>query len=141
MRASLKSKCILLIIDQPSWRETARAELKSAGFVVCTLDSDNQVLLDDCLRDNNPDLIVLGCTFVGSKEQRLIARVLALKYHLLVLCASLSRQVMRKLFIQGVDDIVDKPYDAASLVKVVDQVMVSTVPRNSYQAVERYGVI
>jgi DNA-binding response OmpR family regulator len=140
MSASSQSKCILLIIDQPTWRETARTALKSSGFVVCTLDSYNQVLLDDCLRDKNPDLIVLGCTFVDSEEQRLIARVLARKYHLLILCASLSRQEMRKQFIQGVDDIVDKPYDAASLVKIVDQVMESTVPRNSYQAVERYGV-
>ncbi len=140
MKPSTKGKFILLIDHQAHAREIATSALRLAGFVVCILDTYNYVTLQDCFQAMHPDLVVLSCTHIGSQEQQLITHVLADKYHLLILCVSLPWQVMHSLFLQGVDDVVDKPYEAASLVKIVNQTIDSTVPHNSYQAVERYGV-
>ena len=138
---SPNSKRILLIDHQYYWREISAHALKSVGFIVCTLDTYNYLLPQDCLKGEDPDLVVLGCVRIGGEEQRLIAQILARKHHLLVLCDSLSWQVMRSLFLQGVDDIEDKPYDPAYMVYIVNQALESTVSRNSYQAVERNGVL
>ena len=138
MRSS--SKCILLIDNQQYWRETATRALKSADFFVCPFDSYNYYLALECLQGKKPDLVVLGCTRIGLEEQSLISQILAQKHHLLVLCVLLPWQVMRALFVQGVDDIVDKTYSAAHLIDIVHETLVSTVPHNSYQAVEREGV-
>ncbi|HKF38424.1 MAG TPA: response regulator [Ktedonobacteraceae bacterium] len=135
-----KRRCILLIDHQSYWRELSRQALQSDGFCVRTLATYNQVALQACLKGKSPDLIVLGCTRVGDEEQRLIEQVLDRQQHLLVLSASLTLQIMRSLFLLGVDDIEDKPYDAKHLVKIVDQVLASIAPRNSYQAVERASV-
>jgi DNA-binding response OmpR family regulator len=134
------SKRILLIDSQQHWRETATSALRSAGFSVCTLDSYNCVLPHNCLDGENPDLVVLGCNQIGPEEEELISQVLAHKRHLLVLCTSLSWQVMRSLFLQGVDDVADKPYYPDYVIVLVTVVLASLVPRNCYQAVERNGV-
>jgi len=134
------TKHILLIDQQPFWREVSFQALRSAGFLISILDTYNYLPSRDFLNEDNPDLVVLGCVQIGPEEQRLISQLLALKQHLLVVSASLSWQMMRTLFLQGVDDIVNKPDEPASLVKIVNQTIESTVPHNSYQAVERYGV-
>ncbi len=134
------NKGILLIDYQRYWREIAARALRSADFLVCPVDSYNYYLALECLQWENPDLVVLGCTRIGLEEQSLITQVLAHKHHLLVICAFLPWQVMRSLFVQGVDDIVDKTYDPAHLIDIVNKTLASIVPRNSYQAVEREGV-
>lgn len=139
MKPFNKSKRILLIDYQPYWREISTQALKSIGFSVYTLETYNYSPPQDCLHGEKPDLVVLGCAHIGPEEQQLITRILAHKYHILVLCDFLPWQVMRSLFLQGVDDITDKPYDPAYLVSIVNQTLESTVPRNSYQAVERDG--
>src|SRR2546428_10040378 len=113
MKPYFNSKRILLIDHQLDWREASAHALKSVGFIVCTLDTYNYQASQDCLKGEEPDLVVLGCVCVGPEEQRLITQILACKHHLLVLCVSLPWRVMRSLFLQGVDDVVDKPYDPA----------------------------
>lgn len=140
MKPYFKGKRILLIDHQLDWREAAAHALRSVDFIVCTLDTYNYLLPQDCLKGEEPDLVVLGCICVGPEEQRLITQILACKHHLLVLCVSLPWKVMRSLFLQGVDDIVDKPYDPTSLVNFVNEALESTASRNSYQVVERNGV-
>jgi DNA-binding NtrC family response regulator len=140
MKLYPNGKRILLIDHQLYWREVSAHALRSNGFVVCILDTYNYLPPQDCLKGEDPDLVVLGCVRIRPEEQQLIDDVLAHKHHLLVLCDSLPLQVMRSLFLQGVDDIVDKPYDPAYLVNFVNQALESTVSRNSYQAVERNGV-
>ena len=135
-----KRRCILLIDHQSYWRELSTQALQAVGFCVRTLATYNQVPLQAYLKGENPDLVVLGCTRIGNEEQRLIEQVLDRKQHLLVLSASLTLQIMRSLFLLGVDDIVDKPYDPQYLVKIVNRVLASIAPRNSYQAVERASV-
>src|SRR2546422_104330 len=110
MKYCSKRKRILLIDHQAYWRELFTQALQDAGFNVSTLATYNQVPLQDYLEDENPDLVVLGCTRIRDEELRLIEHVLDRKRHLLVLCASLSWQIMRSLFRLGVTDIVDKPY-------------------------------
>jgi DNA-binding NtrC family response regulator len=141
MKPYYNSKRILLIDHQLYWREISAQALRSAGFIVCTLDTYNYSPPHDCLKGEDPDLVVFGCVHIGSEEQRLIAQILSHKHHLLVLSVSLPWQVMRSLFLQGVDDIVDKPYNPAYLINIVNQTLESTLSRNSYQAVERHGVL
>ncbi len=134
------SKRILLIDYQQHWQESAASALSSVGFSVCTLDTYNYVLSLNCLDGENPDLVVLGCNQIGPEEEELISKILAHKHHLLVLCAFLPWQVMRSLFLRGVDDIADKPYDPDYMIVLVTVLLASLVPRNCYQAVEREGV-
>jgi DNA-binding NtrC family response regulator len=140
MKYCSKRKSILLIDHQAYWRELFTQALQDAGFNVSTLATYNQVPLQDYLEDENPDLVVLGCTRIRDEELRLIELILNRKRHLLVLCASLSWQIMRSLFRLGVTDIVDKPDDHDRLVKTVNKALVSITPRNGYQAVERASV-
>jgi hypothetical protein len=84
--------------------------------------------------------VILGCNQVGPEEERLIAHVLADKHHLLVLGAYLPWQVMRSLFLLGVVDIEDKPYDASHFIEIVKEALTSLIPRNSYQASERGNI-
>jgi DNA-binding response OmpR family regulator len=139
MKPFSKSKRILLIDYQPYWREIFTQTLKSVGFSVCTLETYNYSPPQDCLQGEKPDLVVLGCAHIGPEEQQLITRILGHKHHILVLCDFLPWQEMRSLFLQGVDDITDKPYDPAYLVSIVIQTLESIVPHNGYQAVERDG--
>lgn len=139
MKPFTKSKRILLIDYQQYWREIFTQALKSVGFLVCTLETYNYAPPQDCLQSEKPDLVVLGCAHIGPEEQQLITRILAHKHHILVLCDFLPWQVMRSLFLLGVDDIADKPYDPTYLIGIVNQTLESTIPRNSYQAVEREG--
>ena len=141
MKPYYNSKRILLIDHQPYWREISTNALQNFGFAVDTHDTHNYLSSQKCEEDKNPDLVVLGCVRIRPEEQQLIDDILAHKHHLLVLCVSLSWQVMRSLFLQGVDDIVDKPYDPARLINIVNQTIESTLSRNSYQAVERNGVL
>jgi len=134
------SKRILLIDRQLYWREAVAHALRTAGFTVCTLDTYNYVLPVDCLKGEEPDLIVLGCVRIRPEEQMIISQILARKHHLLVLSISLPWHVMRSLFLQGVDDIVDKPHNPATVVDFVNQVLESTVPFNSFRTVERNGI-
>ena len=140
MKPYFNNKRILLIDYQQYWREISTRALRSRGFLVCPLDTYNYVLPHNCFHGENPDLVVLGCTQIGDEEEHLITQILAHKHHLLVLCAFLSSKVTRALFLRGVDDIVDKPYDPEYLITIVNEVLASLIPRNSYQAVERNGV-
>jgi DNA-binding response OmpR family regulator len=77
-----------------------------------------------------PDLIILGCVQVGKEEQVLIERFLAAGYHLLVVSTFLSRQEMRALFLEGVSDVANKPYNANNLVVMVKVTLQSILAHN-----------
>jgi DNA-binding response OmpR family regulator len=134
------SKHILLIDSQQYWRESTTSALRSAGFSVNQHDMYNCVPPHNSMDGENPDLIVLGCNQIGPEEEDTINHILAQKHHLLVLCAFLPLQMMRSLFLRGVDDIADKPDDPHKVIVLVTVVLASLVPRNCYQAVERNGV-
>lgn len=122
-------KHVLVIDHQPYWREFSTCVLRAAGFSAGALDNYNDSSLQDGVKGEDPDLIILGCVCVGPEEQELIAQLLNDKHHLLVLCTYLPEQVMRSLFLQGVDDIVDKPFHSAALIKTVHQAFENIVSR------------
>src|SRR5260370_6934407 len=105
-----KRRCILLIDHQSYWRDLSQQALQSVGFCVRTLATYNQVPLQACLKGENPDLVVLGCTRIGDEEQRLIEQVLDRKQHLLMLSASLTSQIIRSLFLLALSHIQVNPY-------------------------------
>lgn len=129
MRADIDRKHILLIDRQAYWRQISTDALEKVGFAVGALDTYDYTLTEG----ENPDLVLLGCARVGNEEQLLIDEMLAHKQHLLVCCTSFSGQTMRNLFLQGVDDIVDKPYNPISLVKIVWQAIKHTPSRGGLQ--------
>jgi len=139
MKTNCSSKRIVLIVHQPYLREISTNALMSVGFVVDICDTYNYLPEQKWLEDQYPDLVVLGCFGIRAEEQKLIDDVLANKQHLLVLCTSFSWQTMRELFLKGVHDILDKPYNPANLVEIVSQALESTSHSKKYQAPERYG--
>lgn len=109
---------ILVIGSQPYWRHISTQSLREAGFLVEEYD-------DYCMRfpKENIDLILLGCINVGCAELQLITHLLQEKHHLLVLSSYLSPSTMRLLYLQGVDEVVNQPYNSAVLVDLVQQVL------------------
>lgn len=134
-------KRILLIDRQLYWREVYAHALRSAGFTVCALDTYTYLPFPDCLKGADPDLVVLGCVSVRPEEQQLITQILACKHRLLVLSLSLPWHVMRSLFLQGVDDITDKPCDPADVVHFVSQILEGAETHYSAQAIESSSVV
>jgi len=118
MTQPYSNKRVLVIDHQPYWRKLSIYALKEAGFSV----QDCENYHSPSLQNDDSDLIILGCAQVGPEEQQLIAQLLKAKHHLLVLSAYLPKSIMRSLYMQGVDDIVDKPYNPATLVNIVQQV-------------------
>jgi DNA-binding NtrC family response regulator len=118
----------ILVIDlQSYWRQFSTCALRDAGFFVNDCEDYHSALL----QKDDIDLIILSCAKVGSNEQQLITQLLQEKFHLLVLSTYLPQSVMRSLYLQGVDDIADKPYDAVMLVNLVQQVLDKIAPREA----------
>ena len=121
MSDSGKSKHVLIIDRQPSWRDRAAAALSDKGYMVQVLDSYDYQSDVVNFSAGSLDLVILGCSRIKHEERELINKVLADHRHLVVLCSSLPWGDMRSLFLAGADDVVDdKPYDATRLVSIVE---------------------
>ncbi len=125
---------ILVIDHQPYWRDFYSEALKAAGFSV----SSNDTYITPQNGPEDPDLVVLGCSSVGPDEQHLISQVLTGRKHVLVLATFLPWQVMRSLFLQGVDDVVDKPSNTSYLVNIVRDALNNITAQDS--AREKEGI-
>ncbi len=133
---TLNNKGILLIDRHDEWRKRSADGLRAAGAqVVERGDYEYPPPPEGALRGEWFDLVVLGCPCVGSEERKLISRVLEHGHPLQVLSTSLPGPMMRLVFLAGVIDITDKPYDPIRLVRVVSQALDAIEPRDSYQAV------
>jgi DNA-binding NtrC family response regulator len=117
MNADRNKKRILLIDRQSYWRQISTNALEKLGFAVGALNTYDYTPA----ADENPDLVLLGCARVGNEEQLLIDEVLARKQPLLICCTSFTGQTMRDLFVQGVADVVKKPYNPDNLTRIVLQ--------------------
>ena len=138
MKSESVNKRILLIDNQPYWREISTNALREAGFTVDMLETYHDLASQECVDEEKPELVLLGCKRIGTEEQQLIDEVLNQKQHLLVLCTSLSWLTMRTLFLKGVDDILDKPYNPAKLVNIVRETLENIF---GYQTLERNGIV
>ncbi len=141
MKSKRDDKRIVLIDQQPYWRKISADALKKVGFVVDTLDTYDYMLPETYEEVSPPDLVLLGCARIGTKEQEFIDEIVSRHHRLLVLCTSVTWQTMRALFLQGVDDILDKPYNSAKLVKIVNQNLESTHSHSKHSVVERTGAV
>lgn len=136
MKSPFRGKRILIIDHQKYWRELSAHTLQAEGFTICELDTYDSPLMGECAALEPPDLVILGCTHIGPEEEALIRRILADQRPLVVLSASLSWLSAHSLFLAGVKDVADKPYDPEQLVNIVQKALRSTMPLDNYQAIE-----
>ena len=121
----------ILVIDKlEHWRELSQSTLKMAGFNVRALDNYICPLSPE-LNNRSVDLIILGCACIGAEELQFIERVRINKLRLLVLCTFLRLRVMRLLFLRGVDDVAEKPFDSKQLLDVVDHSIQNIAARSA----------
>jgi hypothetical protein len=83
------------------------------------------------------NLVILGCADVAVSERLLITHLLAQHLHLIVLANRLTSTMIRALFLQGVDDAVEKTHDSARLLSYVDQAIERIVWREQHQFSEK----
>jgi DNA-binding NtrC family response regulator len=132
MTPNTTTKYVLVIDRQEYWRALSAQALASSGFLVRTMATYDYPPPGDAFPERTPDLVILGCASIGADEQQLIARVLEQKHHLLVFCVSLPLPMMRSLFLQGADDVGDKPYDPDRLITSVAQALETIASRSDY---------
>lgn len=140
MKSLLTRKRILIVDRQKSWREFSTTNLQREGFSVRSFGVYDPSKFDSYVTKSMPDLVVLGCATLEAHDQEMIEHILRLRVQLLVVCTSPSWPVVHSLFRAGVADVTDKSYDPARLLRVVNETLESTSPRNSYQAVLQHGI-
>lgn len=118
-----RKKHILVIDQQNSWRKQAECMLRNAHFSTHSFGEYNHSQILSYTREEHTDLIVLGCAHIGLDEQKLIGFLLKNQYHLLVFCTCFSIQIMRALFLKGVDDIEDKTYNQYTFLDAINCVL------------------
>lgn len=119
--AILRQDSSLLIIDhQAYWHTFAANALQSTGYHVQTLASYEDVL-PELEKGQIFNLIILGCTDVNVPERLLITHLLAQHLHLIVFASRLTSTMIRALFLQGVNDVVEKTHGKTLLLSYVDQ--------------------
>lgn len=123
----MEQKSILIIDRQNSWREAAATALRSSGYMVYTQDKyDSEFIID------SPDLIIFGCVRIRSAERRFIKKLMVNKLHLLVLSSSLPWSLVRPLFLDGVEDVTEKPYQKDRILKAVEEVFDNMSPKDAF---------
>ncbi len=133
---SIEKRGRILLIDlQDEWRERSARALESEGYEVSVLDNYSYPPSGQETSTERFDLVILGCASIGNEERDLIDRIVSYHDHLMVLSTALPWPLMRLVFLAGVDDVADKPYDSLRLVKLIEQAFDAMKPRDSYQAV------
>jgi DNA-binding NtrC family response regulator len=125
----------ILVLDRQSyWREFVTETLRSVGYPVSVLASYDEALPAQHERkEQTAALVLLGCPAIEREERLLIARLLARGHYVIAFATSLPIQVMRALFIKGVEDAVDKTYDPTELVDIVEQALERIAQRTHTQ--------
>ncbi len=119
----IRTNLPILVIDrQAYWRECVARALRSAGYLVSTLASYDEVF-SQALKQQKFALILVGCPSIERAERLLIMRLLSLRHHVVVLATSLPAAMMRALFLRGVEDAADKTYDTSELIIIVEQAL------------------
>ena len=117
MSLAADGKHILLIDLQDEWRESSAKVLKEHGFLVQEMNNYEYAPPDK----GGHDLVILGCARLGAGELKLVTNILEHKEHLLVLITKVSWPSLRAVFLAGVSDVADKPYDPSFLMDIVNQ--------------------
>ena len=134
---TLRQNSSLLIIDhQAYWHTFAANTLQMAGYHVQTLESYEDVA-PELEKGQSFNLVILGCADVDRPERLLIMHLLTQHLHLIVLANKLTSAMIRALFLQGVDDAVEKTHDSAHLLFYVDQAVERIAWREQHQFSEK----
>jgi DNA-binding response OmpR family regulator len=136
-----QTKRVLIIDRQSFWRDKAALALGSQGYEVQILDTYNYEPGLAYFAGGPPDLVILGCSRLQHDERELINNVLADHRHLVVFCSSLPWGDMRTLFMAGADDVVDKPYDSARVVSIVEEAFANMGSMDAFRPGERKGAV
>jgi DNA-binding NtrC family response regulator len=138
--ADLRQHNTLLVIDhQTYWHTFAANALQVTGYHVQTLQSYEDVL-PELEKGQVFNLVILGCTNVDVPERLLIAHLLRRHLHLIVLANVLTSAMIRTLFLQGVEDVVEKTHDGTHLLFYVDQAIERIASREKHHFSEKRGV-
>ncbi len=138
--ATFRQHSSLLIIDhQTYWHSFAANVLQVAGYRVQTLEAYEDVL-PELEKGQTFNLVILGCADVAVPERLLITHLLAQHLHLIVLANILTSAMIRALFLQGVDDAVEKTHDGARLLSYVNQAIERIAWREQHQFSEKRRV-
>ena len=138
--ATLRQQSSLLIIDhQAYWHTFAANTLQVAGYQVQTLEAYEDVA-PELENGRSFNLVILGCSDVAMPERLLITQLLAQHMHLIVLANKLTSTMIRALFLQGVDDAVEKTHDSAHLLFYVDQAVERIAWREQHQFSENTNI-
>jgi DNA-binding response OmpR family regulator len=136
-----ETKQVIIIDRHNHWRNLSNKALASKGYAVSVLDNYDYPPYGEIALDGKPDLVILGCASIGAEELKLIEKILDHKHHLVILCTSLPRHIMRSLFLIGADDVVDRPYEEKDLVEIVEHALGNIESRTNYQLFKEEGLL
>ena len=131
---------VLVVEDQPLLRELMADALTAAGYGVVTASNGARAL--DLVRDRHPDVIVLdmmmpvvdGFGFLEAYRRGVATNTAPV----VVVSATLSADVVRRLHELGVSALLSKPFDLNELVNCVGRlVQQQTVPLAARSALRR----
>ena len=131
---------VLVVDDQPLVRELLADALAAAGYEVLAAGNGARAL--DLVRDRRPDVIVLdimmpvvdGFGFLEAYQRGVAANTAPV----VVVSATLSSDVVRRLHELGVSALLSKPFDLNELVNCVGRlVQQQTVPFAARSALRR----
>lgn len=138
MKDLAQSKRVLIVDEDPYWRDFSAAALKKKGFAVET--STNLDLLENHLAEG-PDIVVLGFAAVGERELGAVNAMLdrSTDRRVLVFSTSLPLKTVRQLFRLGATDVTPKLFAPDELVGLVVEELEEEAAESSYEAVRRRG--
>jgi response regulator RpfG family c-di-GMP phosphodiesterase len=132
------SKKLLLLVDKNKyWREKSAKFLRNFGAKVI-VSGEYKYCHKKFVEDSAiPDLVILGCSTIRKDETEFINELVENKLHVIVLSSFLKWTDLRPLFLSGVDDVVNKPFDSNNLFNIVNETFIGYLPRDSFDEKRR----
>lgn len=131
------NKKILVIDKQDFWLELSVKTLTDAGYSVRAETNYHSLAPIYHKRGTKPDLVIFGCAFIEWEELNLVASLHEEQIALLVLCTSLSWDMMREIYLAGADNVTEKPFSPEKLLSTVDNTFKTISRRERYRLKEK----
>lgn len=122
---------ILLVDDEPAFRDIFQRYLDARGYAVVTAGSGQEALA--LLHEHAPELrlIVLDLILPGEDGRQIAAQIKAVRPGLPVLYVSANRrqQIIDTGLLNPEDDFLEKPFSLITLEQIIQQILSQTPPR------------
>ena len=125
-----RSKGVILIIDdEPAWRDFSQVTLTDDGYLVETASALGEALR--LFQQDGYDLIVISSDLLEPEEKELLDNLIARckKAHLVVVSEPASRTrslaESRRAFKTGANDWISKPMGRSTLLNLIDALLTS----------------